>query len=263
MLDVQHVSYDYRTGTGAHFSLTDISVSVPKGSITGLLGPNGSGKTTLLKLLAGILSPSTGSVSVDGRRLADLSRRDLARLVAFVPQATHPAFDYTALELVLMGRHPHLGAFALEGPHDMALARAAMDATATTALGPRLFRTLSGGEQQRVALASALAQATDTLLLDEPTASLDLGFQVEIADLLRRLNRERGVTMVVATHDLHLAARLCDHLVLIRDGRVLAQGTPATTITPDTLRALYGVEADVVHDHATAHVTVLPRARVH
>ena len=118
----------------------------------------------------------------------------------------------------------------------MALARAAMDATATTALGPRLFRTLSGGEQQRVALASALAQATDTLLLDEPTASLDLGFQVEIADLLRRLNRERGVTMVVATHDLHLAARLCDHLVLIRDGRVLAQGTPATTINKSKIR---------------------------
>lgn len=261
--DVQHVSYGYSATRGAGFSLADVTLSVGPGSITGLLGPNGSGKTTLLKLLAGILLPSSGAVSLNGRPISGVSRREMARLVGFVPQATHPAFDYTALELVLMGRHAHLGAFALEGPDDIAIAHAAMEATATAGLATRLFRTLSGGEQQRVALASALAQATGALLLDEPTANLDLGFQIEIADLLRTLNRERGVTMVVATHDLQLAARICDHLVLIRDGRVLAQGAPADTITKQTLRALYGVEADIVQDAGGAQMLVVPRTRVH
>ena len=146
---------------------------------------------------------------LDDRPLDRLSRREVARRIAVVPQETHPAFDYTVLEMVLMGRHPHLGVFELEGPDDLAHRPRRARATGTAHLGRPPFITLSGGEKQRVVIAGALAQAPDVLLLDEPTASLDLGYQLEIASLLRRLNRDSGVTMVLSTHDLNLAAALC------------------------------------------------------
>ena len=149
-------------------------------------------------------------------------------------------FDFTVLDMVLMGRYPHLGPFALEGADDLAIARDALAATGTGAFEARRFATLSGGEKQRVVIAGALAQASDVLLLDEPTAALDLGYQIEIAALLRRLNRERGTTMVLSTHDLNLAAALCDRVVLLKDGRVVADGTTDETLTagehPATLR---------------------------
>jgi iron complex transport system ATP-binding protein len=257
-LAAEHVSYSHR---GSGFALRDVNVAVARGSLTGLLGPNGCGKTTLLKLLAGVLQPTEGSVALDGRALSGMPRREVARQIAVVPQETHPAFDYTVTEMVLMGRHPHLGAFQLEGPDDLAIAREALAATGTAHLAGRSYMTLSGGEKQRVIIASALAQSPQVLLLDEPTASLDLGYQLEVASLLGRLNRERSVTMVLATHDLNLAASLCDTLVVMRDGRVLAQGTTREVLTPATVHQLYGVEADVrFHDRA-GHLTVVPVAR--
>jgi iron complex transport system ATP-binding protein len=261
-LSAQHVSYSYRRRDGdTPFALHDISLDIRGGSLAGLLGPNGCGKTTLLKLLAGLDRPEHGTVALDGRPLSDLPRRIAARRVAVVPQETHPAFDYSAIEMVLMGRHPHLGAFELEGPRDLAIAHDAMEATGTAHLAHRAYMTLSGGEKQRVIIASALAQEPAVLLLDEPTASLDLGYQIEVASLLRRLNRERGMTMVMATHDLNLAASICDTIVLMRDGRVLAQGSADDALTPATVRALYGVDADVrFHDRA-GHVTVVPVGR--
>src|SRR5262245_51773420 len=176
MLRGTDLSYGYASGRGdgRTFSLREVSVDVPRGSLTGLLGPNGCGKTTLLRLLAGMLTPSHGTVDLNGRPLTSLSRREIARRVAVVPQETHPAFDYTVLEMVLMGRHPHLGALQLEGPADLAIAVAALGATGTEHLAARAYMTLSGGEKQRVIIASALTQASDVLLLDEPTASLDL-----------------------------------------------------------------------------------------
>jgi iron complex transport system ATP-binding protein len=261
-VSADHVSYSYRRRAGeTPFALHDVTISIAPGSLTGLLGPNGCGKTTLLKLLAGIDRPHRGTVTLAGRSLADLPRRTAARRVAVVPQETHPAFDYTAMEMVLMGRHPHLGAFELEGPRDLAIAHDAMTATGTADLARRAYMTLSGGEKQRVIIASALAQEADVLLLDEPTASLDLRYQIDIASLLRRLNRERGVTMIMATHDLNLAASICDTLVLMRDGRVQAHGTAGEVLTSATVRELYGVDADVrFHDRA-GHVTVVPVAR--
>src|SRR5687767_1849201 len=193
---------------GAEFALRDVSVSVARGSLTGLLGPNGCGKTTLLKLMSGVLRPDDGEIALDGRALGRIPGRELARHIAIVPQETHPAFDYSVMEMVLMGRHPHLGPFQLEGPADLAIAQDALAATGTDHLADRPYMTLSGGEKQRVVIASALAQAPDVLLLDEPTASLDLGYQLEVASLLSRLNRDRSVTMVLATHDLNLAASL-------------------------------------------------------
>lgn len=263
-LDAANVRFAHRPRGAANavFSLHDVSVSIARGSLTGLLGPNGCGKTTLLKLMAGVLQPQHGTVSLDGAPLARMSRREVARHVAIVPQETHSAFDYTVLEMALMGRHPHLGPFALEGPRDLAIAREALIATGTAHLADRAFMTLSGGEKQRVVIASALTQTPHVLLLDEPTASLDLGYQLEVAALLARLNRDRGVTMVLATHDLNLAAAFCDRLVLMREGRVIARGTAEEVLTAATIQQLYNVETDVRFHEAAGHITVTPLRRL-
>jgi iron complex transport system ATP-binding protein len=259
ILEANDVSFAYERG-GARV-LDRVSVRVPRGGIVGLLGPNGSGKTTLLRLLSGTLAPASGGVVLDGRSIAAMPRREIARRIAVVPQETHSAFDFTALEIVMMGRYPHLGAFELEGGADLAIAREALAATGTTALEARRFATLSGGEKQRVVIASALAQASDVLLLDEPTASLDLGFQLDVAALLGRLNTERRVTMVVSTHDLNLAAALCGSLVMLRAGHVIAAGDTRSVLTSCNVRALYGVDAEVVDHPRARHLTVVPLTR--
>jgi iron complex transport system ATP-binding protein len=262
MLQGSNLAYGYARDGASRFSLSDVNVDVPSGSLTGLLGPNGCGKTTLLKLLAGMLAPHGGAVTLNGAPLRHLTRREIARRIAVVQQETHPAFDYTVMEMVLMGRHPHLGLLQLEGPRDLALARDALEATGTAPLADRAYMTLSGGEKQRVVIASALTQAADVLLLDEPTASLDLGYQLEVAALLSRLNRNRGVTMLMATHDLNLAAALCDRLVLMRDGQVLAQGATNDVLTAQSVRQMYDVVADVRYHEGAGHLTVTPVERV-
>jgi len=238
--------------------LHGVSLEIRKGSLFGILGPNGSGKTTLLRILAGILMPASGRVLVDGVDLRRLSRRAVARRMAVVPQETHLAFDYSVLEIALMGRYPHLGDFSLEGPRDVQIAREALAATGTLDLARRSFSTLSGGEKQRVIIASALAQAADLMLLDEPTASLDLGYQIEIASLVRQLNRERGVTMVIATHDLNFAAGVCTELALLCKGRVVASGAAESVLTREAIGALYGIEADVGRHPVTGRLVVVP-----
>ena len=262
-LTAEHVSfrYDARHKSAAEFALHDVSVGVHRGSLTGLLGPNGCGKTTLLRLMAGVLQPDQGTITLNGRPLPGFPRRELARHLAVVPQETHPAFDYTVLEMVLMGRHPHLGLLQLEGPTDVAIAEESLAATGTGHLAARPYATLSGGEKQRVVIASALAQSPGVLLLDEPTASLDLAYQLEVAALLSRLNRDRGVTMVLATHDLNLAAALCDSLVLLRAGRVLAHGPTPEVLTSALVQQLYNVEADVRFHDGAGHLTVVPIRR--
>jgi iron complex transport system ATP-binding protein len=253
------VSFAYRKG--ARLVLDRVSIDVTRGELVGLLGPNGSGKTTLLRLLAGMLQPQSGEVRLDGKPVASISRLELAKRIAVVPQETRAAFDFSVLDIVMMGRYPHLRPFELEGPRDLAIAREALAATGTDELASRRFSTLSGGEKQRVVIAGALAQSSDVLLLDEPTASLDLGYQLEIAALLRRLNGGRMTTMVVSTHDLNLAASLCGRVVLLKDGKALAQGPTEETLTASNVRALYGVEADVRFHPRAGHVTVVPLAR--
>jgi iron complex transport system ATP-binding protein len=262
MLRAIDVSFAYGRGTNGRIPLVldRVSIEVERGTIVGLLGPNGSGKTTLLRIVSGVLPPQGGGVWLDGQPIGQLSRRDLARRVAVVPQDTHAAFDFSVLEMVLMGRYPHLGPFTLEGVADQEIARSALESTGTAALEARAFASLSGGERQRVVIASALAQASDMLLLDEPTASLDLRYQFEIAALLRRLNTERGTTMIVSTHDLNLAAALCDRLVLLQQGQVLAQGRTRETLTADNIRLLYGVQAEVQFHARAGHLTVVPIA---
>jgi len=240
-----------------------VSLDIPDGAAVGILGPNGSGKTTLLRLIGGAARPWSGHVLLDGREITSLSRRALARRMAVVPQETVLTFDYSALEIVLMGRYPHLGAFEVERPQDRAAAYAALEATGTAALADRPFRTLSGGEKQRVVIASALAQLDlgqglqaqgpkDTaaspgrqsvLLLDEPTASLDLKYQLEVDSLLRRLRDTLGITVVLSTHDLRLARSVCKRLVLLSRGRVIANGPTAEVLTPALIGQLFDIDA--------------------
>jgi iron complex transport system ATP-binding protein len=260
MLRADRVSFAYRAS--APLVVDDVSLVIAPGDLVGILGPNGSGKTTLLKMLSGTLTPAVGVIQFERRPLSRWSRRELARRIALVPQETHAPFDFTVLDIVLMGRFPHLGTFALEGPADLAIARRALASTGTSAFEARPFATLSGGEKQRVVIASALAQSPELLLLDEPTASLDLGHQLDVQLLLAALNRDDRVTMVLSTHDLNLAAALCRHLILLRDGRVIAQGPTEAVLTPETVRALYGVDADVHRHPIAGHLTVTPLARV-
>jgi iron complex transport system ATP-binding protein len=239
-----------------------VSLRVQPGALTGILGPNGSGKTTLLKLLSGALRPTSGQVMLDGRTVAGIDRRELARRMAVVPQDTHLAFDYTALEIVLMGRYPWLGAFEVEGPNDIAAALDALEATGTRHLAARPFPNLSGGEKQRVVIASVLAQldvrprsgagvaaslppAASYLFLDEPTASLDLRYQLEIAGLVRRLHDDRSISIVLSTHDLRLCSSLCSWVVLLSRGGILAEGPPSAMLTPALIGELYEIGADV------------------
>lgn len=238
-----------------------VSLEVADGEAVGILGPNGSGKTTLLRLMAGGIRPWSGQVLLDGRDVTALPRRAVARRLAVVPQETVLTFDYSAVEIVLMGRYPHLGAFEIEGPDDLAAARAALEATGTSALADRPFRTLSGGEKQRVVIASALAQLDlgpgpraqgqrppalgprGFLLLDEPTASLDLKYQLEVASLLKRLRDERGITIVLSTHDLRLAKSVCTRVALLSRGRILADGRTSDVLTPALVGQLFDVDA--------------------
>jgi iron complex transport system ATP-binding protein len=259
LLRAADVHFAYGPGQAG---LHGVSLDVGRGGLVGVLGPNGSGKTTLLRLLGGLLTPASGRITIDGRDVAHMTRRELARRIAIVPQETRLSFEYSVIEVVLMGRFPHLGPFELESPDDVTIARDALAATGTLALADRPYQTLSGGEKQRVIIAGALAQATDLMLLDEPTAALDPGYQIEIAALLRRVSADRGVTMVVATHDLNFAAGLCRDLLLLREGRVLASGPTAEALTRESVRALYDVEADVTFHQGAGHLTVVPLRRL-
>ena len=269
MLRATDVAFAYPGGhRGAAPVLNGVSMEVPPESFVGILGPNGSGKTTLLRMLAGLLRPSRGHVLLDGADLARANRPALARRMAVVPQETQLAFEYSVIEVVLMGRYPHLGAFEIEGPADFIIAREALAATDTLALEDRPFGTLSGGEKQRVIIAAALAQiagaagGSGILLLDEPTVALDLAYQLELADLLRDLQRRRPMAIAVSTHDLNFAAGLCRTLVLLKNGAVLAAGPTEEVLTPAGIRALYGVEADVRRHEATGRLVVVPIRRV-
>ena len=231
--------------------LRGVDLEVPRGDFLGLLGPNGAGKTTVLRLLSGVLRASAGRVEVEGRDVAAISARTLARTVAVVPQESAPTFPFLVEEVVLMGRSPHLGRLAFEGDRDREIAERAMRETATLDFASREMGSLSGGERQRVLIARALAQEPRLLLLDEPTSFLDLRHRVELFRLLERLNRERGLTVVAVSHDLNLAARHCRRIALARDGRIVADGPPESVLVEQTLRDVYGVAVRVIENPET------------
>ena len=207
--------------------MAGLSLAVARSEILGIIGPNSAGKTTLIRLITRILMPRGGEIALDGRPLQSLDAWELARQIAVVPQEVPHALRFTVEQLVLMGRYPHAPARFFESGEDRAIARAAMAATGVLDLAAMPVEILGGGERQRAMLARALAQEPDLLVLDEPTAHLDLRYQVECASMLERLNRERGTTVVLVSHDLNLAAQLCDRLLLLAEGRVARLGSPA------------------------------------
>jgi iron complex transport system ATP-binding protein len=240
----------------------DFSISIAEGEFVSVLGPNGSGKTTLLRLLSGILAPEAGDILMTGRPVRALRPRERARLVAVVLPESSLLFDFSVLEVVLMGRAPHLGLFGMEGPADFAAAQAALGDVDLADRRDQRLRELSSGESQRALIARALAQQPRLLLLDEPTAFLDLKHRLQIYDILRRLNRDRNLTVVTTSHDLNLAARYGSRLVVLQAGRLAADGPPAAVLTRDLLRSVYETEARVEIDPGTGSPYVVPIAPI-
>jgi iron complex transport system ATP-binding protein len=252
LLTAQGVSYRQ----DGHMILSDVHLSVQPGELVGLIGPNGAGKTTLLKVIGGLWSGAKGQITLLDRPLARYSARDVARIIAQVPQITALDFPFSVRQVVLMGRNPHLSRFELETERDRRIAEQAMKRTKTLDLAERLIGTLSGGERQRVLIARALTQEARLLLLDEPTANLDIQHQIGILELVQGLIREDGLGAVAAVHDLELAARFCDRLVLMDQGAVLAEGTPEDVLSPDILRKAYAVNTRAYPDPVTGHLRI-------
>jgi iron complex transport system ATP-binding protein len=225
---------------GEDLILRNVSFQVPKRDFFIIIGPNGSGKTTLMKIIAGILTSQNSKLKILNRSINQYHRKALARIIAFVPQMLFVDFPFTVTEIVLMGRSPYLGMLGLEEKKDMEIARKAIAFTGLENLAHRKLDQLSGGEQQRVFIAKAICQEPDIILLDEPTASLDLAYQVRIMDLMEQLKTEKGITVVMVSHDVNLAAMYADHLLLLHKGQVLCQGLPDEVITYQTLEEAYG-----------------------
>jgi iron complex transport system ATP-binding protein len=243
-------------GYGREPAVLEVSLSVRPGEVVGLVGPNGSGKTTIVRVASRSLRPSAGSVALAGRDPYRMPAREAARLVAVVPQDVQPAFSYSVLEMVLMGRTPYLSAWGGGGPQDWSRAREAMASTQIQHLADRPVGELSGGERQRVILAQALAQDAPILLLDEPTTHLDLRHVVDLLGIVRGLAARGGKAVLAIVHDLNLAAATCDRLVVMHGGRVVAEGGPDEILTGELLRAVWGVDAEVVADHVTGRPSV-------
>jgi iron complex transport system ATP-binding protein len=238
--------------------LCGVDLRVEAGEFVGVLGPNGSGKTTLLRAARGLTPARAGTVELFGRPVARWRDRDLARRGAVVPQRDESAFPFTVEETVLMGRSPHVGGLAFETAHDRAVAAAALEELDLLPLRGRVVTELSGGERQRTIVARALAQEPELLLLDEPTASLDIRHQVAVLGLLARRNRERGLTVVTVLHDLNLASLFCDRVVLLSEGRVHADGPTAEVVTYANVKAVYRTEVYVGVNELNGKVFMVP-----
>lgn len=238
--------------------LAGIDLRASPGEIVGIVGPNGSGKSTLIRILSGVLAGYTGSARIDGREVREMPRKMLARRLAVVPQEPAFSFPFTGLEVVLMGRHPHLAGLAFESERDVELARRALERCGVAALASRPIQELSSGERQRVVVAKALAQEPGALLLDEPASFLDIRHQVELYELVRERAHRQGGTVLTVLHDLNLAAEYCDRVYLLRRGRVEAEGPTAEVFTYANLTRVFETELYVDTNSLTGKLLVVP-----
>jgi iron complex transport system ATP-binding protein len=232
-------------GYGKNTVLRGISFKANPGEILGIIGPNGSGKSTLIRGMTRIIEPSSGNIFLDGSNIASLDRRKLAQIIAVVPQNPALPETFTAFEVVLMGRTPHLGLLRYESQNDLSIVRASMEATRTVSLAQRRVSELSGGERQRLTIARALAQEPKIILMDEPTANLDINFQIETLGLACQLCRRQKLIVVIALHDLNLASQYCDRLIVLNNGGIHCQGTPREVINAQTIKDVYGARVYV------------------
>lgn len=261
MLKLEHVTTGYNKKAVLH----DISFNVKRGDFLGVIGPNGSGKTTLLRVMSKILKPWEGRVTLEEVDIDQINYRELARRMAFVPQRGQEIFfTYSVNDFVGLGRTPYMHRFQLmESAQDLGIVRQAMDLTDISELAERSLEDLSGGERQRAVIAQALAQEPEILLLDEPTAHLDIGHQIEILDLIKSLNEENNLTVLMVSHDLNLAAEYCDRLILLKDGRLFREGSPQEILTFQNIEQVYETLVVVEENPVSRkpHVFLVPKGK--
>lgn len=257
MININQVYFSYGNTTVLH----DINLLIQEGEMVALLGPNGSGKTTLIKLLSGVLRPAAGDIHLNGSTLGRMKRKQVAQCVAVVPQQFSMPFAFNLREVVLLGRTPFLSLFSDERDQDRRVVEQAIDLIGLSSLKDRFFNELSGGERQKAILAMALAQEPKVLLLDEPTAHLDINHQVEILELVKGLNREQGVTVIAAIHDLNLAAIYFNRLILLKEGRIFTDGNPETLLNAETIEEVFSTSVHVTQHPITKspHIVIIPR----
>ena len=257
MIQIQKASFAYLNG----LVLRNINLSVATGEMVGLLGPNGSGKTTLIKLASGIIRPNHGDIRLGNTGLSQISRKSIAHSVAVVPQQFHIPFAFTTTEVVMLGRFPFIKTLSGESSADRQITAEAMALVGLSQLAERRFDELSGGERQKVILAMALAQQPKLLLLDEPTLNLDISHQIEILELARRLNTTQKLTVIAAMHDLNMAALYFDRLILLKEGQIVADGTPSQVLTEDRIREVFAATVKVEMHPTTdvPHIIVTPK----
>ena len=248
MIEIRDLAFGYNHQP----VLCGIDITAEPGEIVSVIGPNGSGKSTLLRCMNRILKSRKGSIFLLGRDIADIRLRELSKLMGYVPQNESSSFAFTVFETVLMGRRPHIGWYVAD--QDLEVVHDTLRHLRLDGLRERRIDELSGGERQRVFIARALAQEPAVMLLDEPTSNLDPKHQLEVFDLITDLSRKKGITIICAIHDLHLAARFSDRIVMLKQGRIFAQGPPRAVMTADNLKAVYGIEAHIYDDGGNFHV---------
>ncbi len=241
--------------------LDNITLSFNNG-FYGIIGPNGSGKTTLIKNIARSLMPKEGTVFLNERDITGFSNREYAREISYVPQNTNLEFEFSVMDIVLMGRSPYLGRFQTESTHDMDIARNAMEITNTWHLRKKNIGMISGGERQRVIIARALAQQTNVMLLDEPVSQLDIQHQIEILEILKNLTKDKKISVILSLHDLNIAAQYCDEMILMDKGRIFKKGFPHEIILKENIRKVFGMEAHIMKNPLTGKPHLIPLKRI-
>lgn len=242
LLSAKNAEFAYRK----ELVLKNISLEILPGEVLGVIGPNGSGKSTLLKALAGIIKCGPSKILYKGTDIRTMNRKDIASEVSWIPQENPMVFAFKVIDVVMMGRHPYLSPLIFESEKDFQIARAAMEMTGTSRFAQRLFNEISSGERQRVLIASAIAQEPEIMLLDEPTSALDIKYQLEILTILKTLNKSKDMSVVLALHDLHLASRFCRRLILLNDGEIFADGSPAEVLKKEILENVYGISVKII-----------------
>lgn len=258
IIEVKNINFCY----GEKPVLKDINFIITKGTFVSIIGPNGSGKTTLLKNISSLLAPSEGLILLEGRNIGKYKKKELARKLAYVPQSITTDFEFSVMDIVLMGRSPYLSTFQSETKEDIELAVEAMRMTNTLELKDKKITEISGGERQRVIIACALAQTPQIILLDEPVSNLDIQHQVEVLSILKKLNREKGMTVVTVLHDLNLAAEYSDSIMLLKDGVLEHYGPPGGVITEDNIKKAYKTQIIMTTNPVSGKPHIIPVSKV-